>query len=139
MVPISKETFSESESESENSSGLLTPYQGKRRCFGQFCCDECNRSWFSANSWANTAQMCQLCDIRVYPFKQVSKSTIWEFVHSNQILDLRLYCLQWPLKKSGGIKKSNRKAHPQELCDKCKQLGHFCGQYNRAKKNLKKI
>lgn len=70
MVPIPKET-SCSEFDSENSSELLTPYQGNKRCFGQFRCDECNRSWFSANSWANTAQMCQLCDIRVYPFKQV--------------------------------------------------------------------
>lgn len=48
-----------------------TPYQGRRRTFGQYKCEKCNRSWMSGNSWANTAQMCQTCEIRVFPHKQV--------------------------------------------------------------------
>lgn len=51
----------------------LTPYQGKGRCFGEYQCNQCHRTWQSGNSWANTAQMCEKCNIRVYPFKQVRK------------------------------------------------------------------
>ncbi len=32
----------------------LTPYQGAKRCYGYFKCEECNRNWESGNSWANT-------------------------------------------------------------------------------------
>lgn len=48
-----------------------TPYQGSRRCFGEYRCSQCNRTWMSGNSWRNTAQMCERCNIRVFPFKQV--------------------------------------------------------------------
>lgn len=48
-----------------------TPYQGKKRCFGQYKCPQCNRNWMSANSWANTGQECMKCRINVFPFKQV--------------------------------------------------------------------
>lgn len=52
----------------------LTPYQGKRRCFGHFRCPQCRRTWMSGNSWANMGQQCQLCKINVYPFEQVCLS-----------------------------------------------------------------
>ncbi|XP_058117130.1 zinc finger CCHC domain-containing protein 24-like [Anopheles coustani] len=79
----------------------LTPYQGNRRSFGAFKCDGCNRSWFSGNSWANFGQQCESCLAYVYPHKQ------------------------WRLKKR---KKSNdaNKAHPVDLCGKCKSLGRSC-------------
>ena len=32
-----------------------TPYQGTKRCFGEFLC-KCGRQWFSSNSWANTSE-----------------------------------------------------------------------------------
>lgn len=63
-----------------------TPYQGRRRCFGEYRCEKCNRTWMSGNSWANTAQMCQTCQIRVFPYKQVRNilvkktfSYVWYF------------------------------------------------------------
>ena len=49
----------------------LTPYQGKKRCFGEFKCPSCHRKWMSGNSWANSGQMCVRCRIMVYPHKQV--------------------------------------------------------------------
>ncbi|MPC99822.1 Zinc finger CCHC domain-containing protein 24 [Portunus trituberculatus] len=51
----------------------LTPYQGKRRAFGHFYCEECDKEWTSANSWANCYQICRDCDTCVYPYKQVRK------------------------------------------------------------------
>jgi hypothetical protein len=48
-----------------------TPYQGRKRCFGEFKCPKCKRKWMSGNSWANTHQDCIKCHINVYPHKQV--------------------------------------------------------------------
>ena len=48
----------------------LTPYQGKRRCFGEFRCRQCERVWMSGNSWANTGQLCKSCNITVLPHFQ---------------------------------------------------------------------
>jgi hypothetical protein len=84
----------------------LTPYQGKRRVFGTFQCPKCDRVWFSGNSWANTGQECQRCNITVYPFKQRR------------------------LEKAEDADKIDRtKRHPQELCEKCRQLGYSCCEY----------
>ncbi|KAL0871440.1 hypothetical protein ABMA27_005167 [Loxostege sticticalis] len=81
----------------------LTPYQGKRRGFGAYRCDQCRRSWMSANSWANCAQDCKTCNIPVYPHRQM------------------------PLKKPGGLDKCDpKKEHRSELCEKCRQLGRNC-------------
>ena len=49
----------------------LTPYQGQKRCFGEFKCPKCKRKWMSGNSWSNIGQECVKCRINVYPFKQV--------------------------------------------------------------------
>jgi len=49
----------------------LTPYQGKKRCFGEYKCTKCKRKWMSGNSWANMGQECIKCHIMVYPHKQV--------------------------------------------------------------------
>ncbi|CAH0550906.1 unnamed protein product [Brassicogethes aeneus] len=58
----------------------------------------------SGNSWLNMGQQCQQCHINVLPHKQR------------------------PLKKPDGLNVSDpSKEHPQDLCQKCKQLGHFCG------------
>lgn len=50
----------------------LTPYQGKKRCFGEYKCPKCKRKWMSGNSWANMGQECIKCHINVYPHKQVN-------------------------------------------------------------------
>ncbi|CAH1230746.1 ZCCHC24 [Branchiostoma lanceolatum] len=82
----------------------LTPYQGKRRCFGEFRCPECDRSWVSANSWADMGQECQTCKINVYPHSQKK------------------------LEKPEGLDSviDTSKHHPQHLCEKCKKLGRYC-------------
>ncbi|XP_052815180.1 zinc finger CCHC domain-containing protein 24-like [Mya arenaria] len=81
----------------------LTPYQGKKRCFGEYKCPKCKRKWMSGNSWANMGQECIKCHINVYPHKQR------------------------PLEKPDGLDVSDQsKVHPQHLCGKCKMLGYYC-------------
>nr|XP_004226858.1 zinc finger CCHC domain-containing protein 24 isoform X1 [Ciona intestinalis] len=81
----------------------LTPYQGKKRCFGEYKCSKCKRKWMSGNSWANMGQDCIKCHINVYPHKQR------------------------PLEKPDGLDVSDQsKEHPQHLCEKCKALGYYC-------------
>ncbi|XP_075212458.1 zinc finger CCHC domain-containing protein 24-like isoform X2 [Lycorma delicatula] len=81
----------------------LTPYQGKKRCFGEYKCPKCKRKWMSGNSWANMGQECKKCHINVYPHKQR------------------------PLEKPDGLDVSDQsKVHPQHLCEKCKNLGYYC-------------
>ncbi|XP_062831935.1 zinc finger CCHC domain-containing protein 24 isoform X2 [Anolis carolinensis] len=53
----------------------LTPYQGKKRCFGEYKCPKCKRKWMSGNSWANMGQECIKCHINVYPHKQNHRVT----------------------------------------------------------------
>uniref|UniRef100_A0A7E4VN90 CCHC-type domain-containing protein n=1 Tax=Panagrellus redivivus TaxID=6233 RepID=A0A7E4VN90_PANRE len=50
----------------------LTPYQGRRRCYGEFSCPQCFRKWTSTNSVANEAHSCIKCHIPVFPHKQLS-------------------------------------------------------------------
>ncbi|KAK7918774.1 hypothetical protein WMY93_010058 [Mugilogobius chulae] len=81
----------------------LTPYQGKKRCFGEYKCPKCKRKWMSGNSWANMGQECIKCHLNVYPHKQR------------------------PLEKPDGLDVSDQsKEHPQRLCEKCKILGYYC-------------
>ncbi|KAJ0175743.1 hypothetical protein K1T71_008902 [Dendrolimus kikuchii] len=76
-----------------------------KRCFGEYRCPNCKRSWMSGNSWPNYGQQCTTCNINVMP-------------HS-----------QRPLEKPDGLDKSDTsKPHRQELCEKCKKLGYFCGK-----------
>lgn len=51
---------------------VKTPYQGRKRCFGEYKCPKCERKWMSGNSYANIGQECISCHIIVYPTKQVS-------------------------------------------------------------------
>ncbi|XP_026472662.1 zinc finger CCHC domain-containing protein 24-like isoform X2 [Ctenocephalides felis] len=81
----------------------LTPYQGKKRCFGEYKCPKCKRKWMSGNSWSNMGQECIKCHINVYPHKQR------------------------PLEKPDGLDVSDQsKVHPQHLCEKCRSLGFYC-------------
>lgn len=61
----------------------LTPYQGKKRCFGEYKCPKCKRKWMSGNSWANMGQECIKCHINVYPHKQVLQRTRWHSLSDN--------------------------------------------------------
>lgn len=59
----------------------LTPYQGKKRCFGEYKCPKCKRKWMSGNSWANMGQECIKCHINVYPHKQVTANAALTLSH----------------------------------------------------------
>jgi len=79
----------------------LTPYQGRKRCYGIFDC-MCYNTWASAYSWANTPQMCIECDMWVYPDYQ--------------------YKLKYTKSKS-------KKIHLQPLCGKCKYNIRSCTEH----------
>lgn len=49
----------------------LTPYQGRKKCYGEFQCEQCKRKWTSQNSVANEAQSCIKCHVPVFPHKQL--------------------------------------------------------------------
>ncbi|XP_057322680.1 zinc finger CCHC domain-containing protein 24-like isoform X1 [Microplitis mediator] len=106
----------------------LTPYQGKKRCFGEYKCSKCKRKWMSGNSWANMGQECIKCHINVYPHKQVSLGSTSMLLSTtspshafNSLLRYR------PLEKPDGLDVSDQsKVHPQHLCEKCKTLGYYC-------------
>jgi hypothetical protein len=59
----------------------LTPYQGRKKCYGEFVCGQCKRRWTSQNSVANEAQNCIKCSLPVFPHKQVRIRLIFFFNH----------------------------------------------------------
>ena len=84
-----------------------------KRCFGEYLCD-CGRSWMSANSWKDKGQQCQNCDTNVLPHTQR------------------------PLNKPEGLDASDPEiSHPQHLCEKCKELGRFCGDRSRSRRRFR--
>ncbi|KAH0514871.1 Zinc finger CCHC domain-containing protein 24 [Microtus ochrogaster] len=119
----------------------LTPYQGKKRCFGEYKCPKCKRKWMSGNSWANMGQECIKCHINVYPHKQrgviltappssllaacsCRLNTKAKEKSSSKELGL---ARRRPLEKPDGLDVSDQsKEHPQHLCEKCKVLGYYC-------------
>ncbi|XP_043280721.1 zinc finger CCHC domain-containing protein 24-like isoform X2 [Venturia canescens] len=111
----------------------LTPYQGKKRCFGEYKCPKCKRKWMSGNSWANMGQECIKCHINVYPHKQVSLGTagVSSVPSSPSHASINYYSSSSiryrPLEKPDGLDVSDQsKVHPQHLCEKCKTLGYYC-------------
>jgi hypothetical protein len=58
---------------SNENSEVKTPYQGKKRCFGEYKCEKCQKTWKSSQSKANEPQICNSCGNLVYPFKQVNQ------------------------------------------------------------------
>ncbi|XP_064790107.1 zinc finger CCHC domain-containing protein 24-like isoform X1 [Oncorhynchus masou masou] len=123
----------------------LTPYQGKKRCFGEYKCPKCKRKWMSGNSWANMGQECIKCHINVYPHKQERGAVLsrvvgkdmerWNGIsnHSTLLTCSGLDAIRLPkahtrpLEKPDGLDVSDQsKEHPQHLCEKCKVLGYYC-------------
>lgn len=68
----------------------LTPYQGKKRSVGIFECCDCEKTWRSAYSWANTAQKCCACKLKSHPFRQVRRADTNPFVRTFLMLILIL-------------------------------------------------
>jgi hypothetical protein len=75
---------------------LITPYQGKKRCFGEFKCEKCGKEWKSSNSKANETQTCSSCFNQCYPFKQIPLHTVYEDLRNKR--DLKLVAIQEALK-----------------------------------------
>lgn len=75
---------------------LVTPYQGKKRCFGEFKCEKCSKEWKSSNSKANEPQTCSSCLNQCYPFKQIPLHTVYEDLRNKR--DLKLVAIQEALK-----------------------------------------
>ncbi|VDN57837.1 unnamed protein product [Dracunculus medinensis] len=70
----------------------LTPYQGRKKCYGEFQCQQCKRKWTSQNSVANEAQSCIKCHIPVFPHKQlpVDKAVAMGLVKAQRVVPSKL-------------------------------------------------
>lgn len=79
-----------------------TPYQGKRRCFGEFECAGCGKRWKSANSRANEAQKCTKCFRNVFPQRQKSFESLYENMRRNKYLQLAMMDAQLAMARQNG-------------------------------------
>ncbi|KAI1732728.1 zinc-binding domain-containing protein [Ditylenchus destructor] len=70
----------------------LTPYQGRKKCYGEFQCQQCKRKWTSQNSVANEAQSCIKCHVPVFPHKQlpVDKAVAMGLVKSQRVVPTKI-------------------------------------------------
>lgn len=69
--------------------------------YGYFRCHHCKKGWKSGNSWIDSYQNCKTCERKIYAYK----------------LEFR---------KPNDSDRKNDKHHPEEFCEKCKELGHYC-------------
>lgn len=67
-----------------------TPYQGNKRCFGEYTCQRCNKQWKSANSRSNESQRCTCCGQQVFPMKQRSLQSVYEVLRRDKSLKIAL-------------------------------------------------
>ncbi|GMR47190.1 hypothetical protein PMAYCL1PPCAC_17385 [Pristionchus mayeri] len=70
----------------------LTPYQGRKKCYGEFQCQICKRKWTSQNSVANEAQSCIKCHVPVFPHKQlpVEKALAMGYIKASKALPAKI-------------------------------------------------
>ncbi|GMT22246.1 hypothetical protein PFISCL1PPCAC_13543, partial [Pristionchus fissidentatus] len=70
----------------------LTPYQGRKKCYGEFQCQVCKRKWTSQNSVANEAQSCIKCHVPVFPHKQlpVEKALAMGYIKASKALPVKI-------------------------------------------------
>ncbi|KAG6460734.1 uncharacterized protein LOC115450425 isoform X1 [Manduca sexta] len=86
-----------------------TPKPPARPRFGEYRCI-CGRTWSSRLSWQGNYQICKRCKRSVHPHSQR------ELLPSDITND-----------------KEKCEQHPKELCQKCKQLGSYCGKRQNVK------
>jgi len=53
-----------------------TPYQGSELCYGKFECHVCKNTWSSRRSMANVSEKCFGCGASIYPYYQVTLTTV---------------------------------------------------------------
>lgn len=93
-------------------------YSGKEPCFGYYYCKKCQKSWCSANSWVNRYQCCYWCYKKSGPTKME-----------------KCFPMKQERRRSGPDRTGHRPffgaipSHKemQNLCQKCSELGHYCG------------
>ncbi|XP_022125700.2 uncharacterized protein LOC111000543 isoform X2 [Pieris rapae] len=69
--------------------------------YGEYKCRSCGRYWNSRLCWPKSYQMCKRCKIPVYAYK-------FRELHDSD------------------LSKKEDKEHESDLCQKCKELGHYC-------------
>ena len=82
----------------------LTSYQGKKRCFGEYKCHVCLKTWKSANSRANESQLCTRCYAQVFPIKQKSFQSLYENLRKQKSDKYEL--IQAQMAKQNEVKKT---------------------------------
>ncbi|XP_038209170.1 zinc finger CCHC domain-containing protein 24-like [Zerene cesonia] len=82
----------------QNRSDTVVPF------FGEYKCKSCGRFWNSRLCWPDSYQLCKTCSKPVYAY-------YFRALHSSDLSNSN----------------DNTKEHPKELCEKCKQQGHYCG------------
>ena len=70
--------------------------------FGEFFCKKCDRRWSSGNAWEGRGQQCKRCLTNILPH---TLRRLWRPQH---------------------LADHEQKPHMEELCEKCKELGHSC-------------
>ncbi|KAG2496077.1 hypothetical protein HYH03_005995 [Edaphochlamys debaryana] len=103
----------------------LTPYQGPKRVFGSFKCPDCTRKWLSAFSWADKGQECQRCGTMVYPYEQRPLKKR-ETPEGEEGVGEGEGAVDDPEVAKLLAKIDSLKPHPEELCQKCQELGYPC-------------
>lgn len=91
-----------------NSAPDLGCFFTSRSCYGEYTCPRCGRFWSSTLSWRHNYQICKRCSTKVYPKNQREVRTT-------------------------DIRHGDGKApeHSKNLCQKCNELGYYCGNYNK--------
>ncbi|XP_073944570.1 zinc finger CCHC domain-containing protein 24-like [Choristoneura fumiferana] len=85
----------------------------QKPCFGEYRCGACGRSWTSRLCWPRNYQSCMRCRQPVYPYN-------WRELT--------------PLDKMNAPKQE----HQREYCQKCQEVGYYCGNYARLHEKLQK-
>ncbi|CAB3248434.1 unnamed protein product [Arctia plantaginis] len=81
----------------------VVPSRASKACYGEYTCPRCGHSWHSILSWPNVCQACRKCKTNARPRNQRE-------VRSSDITRRNDYYHK----------------HPQELCQRCQQLGYQC-------------
>ncbi|XP_045463035.1 zinc finger CCHC domain-containing protein 24-like [Harmonia axyridis] len=82
--------------------GVNSTLGKKVPCYGKFECEKCKNAWASACCWKDKHQICKSCGRKVIAYGMT------------------------PLHKSAHTVHDLSKKHPQELCEKCIELGYYC-------------
>ncbi|CAH2068645.1 unnamed protein product, partial [Iphiclides podalirius] len=75
--------------------------------FGEYKCSACGRTWKSRLCWPDSYQICIRCKRPVYPHNQ--RALLPSDIMASKV----------------------NQEHKKELCQKCQQLGYYCGNFGK--------